>query len=212
MLPTIESVKEHARDFYDDLNAELKKRGVRPFDLIRAKPIAFADLESDGVDTLIPYRFFDMRTEAEAFKQTITDIRMNNGGDTPEHGLDCVSAAMRSEWFASGNSIPDTPLKAHQIYPLVVIWSDAPTKPLFLVKTPVTKLWNDPDIVPQENRMIVHFGVCGTAVDRKSWAEVAKLKGYSCGGSEKDGNAEPIHLLADAIAARVKNATSRLSN
>lgn len=236
MQNTINSVKARAQSFSTDLNAALKARNLESFDYTRIRVIFYRDFAVDNdqwkyypgwgwyknpkamakADFLV---MPDKKTDLETF---IGSETASGGGDLPESGYECINEGMSSNWFTKGAAIPNTTFKADEVYPVIVLWSDADALPIphqnsinsgqYPANMPQTETlfrnkWNDATVIDQKNRLLVHFGLC----TRSSWALGRSLIGYMCGGTLSDGNTNMINKIADVMAIRYQNKLTRLS-
>lgn len=236
MQNTINSVKARAQSFSTDLNAALKARNLESFDYTRIRAIFYRDYAVDnGKSVYYPgwgwYKnknamaksdflvMPDKKTDLETF---IGSEAAGGGGDLPESSYECINEGMSSSWFTKGAAIPNTTFKADEVYPVIVLWSDADALPIphtssvlsgqYPANMPLTETlfrnkWNESSVIDQKNRLLVHFGLCNNS----SWALGRSLTGYMCGGTLSDGNTNMINKIADVMAIRYQNRLTRLS-
>lgn len=234
MQNTINSVKARAQSFSDDLNKAVKDRNLTGFEYVRIRAIYYRDFAVDkgkvfypgwgwyGGNAMVKSEFFDMPSKKSQLESFIASESASGGGDEPESSYECINEGMQSKWFKPGDTIPGSANKADEVYPAIIIWSDANALPIphwpsissgqyptdmpksqadFLAK------WNNGAVINQKNRLLVHFGLCNYG----SWALARSLTGYMCGGSLSDGNNNMINKIADVMAVRYKNTLTRLS-
>jgi len=236
MQNTINSVKSRALNFSTDLNNALKARGLESFDYTRIRAIYYRDFAVDNGRSVY-YRGWGWYQNPVAMVKTdflvmpdknadlvsfIGSESAAGGGDLPESGYECINEGMSSKWFTKGAAIPATAFKADEIYPVIVLWSDADALPIphqnsinsgqYPANMPQSETlfrnkWNDSSVIDQKNRLLVHFGLC----NKNSWALGRSLTGYMCGGSLSDGNTNMINRIADVMAIRYQNRLTRLS-
>lgn len=236
MQNTINSVKARAQNFSDDLNNALAMRGLEKFDHTRIRVVFYRDFAVDNGRRTY-YRgygwyqnpvameksdFFEMPAKKNQLQTFIGSVSAAGGGDLPESGYECINEGMISKWFAKGAPIPGSPYKADEIYPVIVLWSDADALPVphppsiasgqYPLDMPQTETlfrnkWNNPDVIDQKNRLLVHFGLCNAG----SWALGRSLGGYMCGGTLSEGNSNMINKIADVMANRYRNTMTRLT-
>lgn len=237
MQPTIDSVKARANSFAGDLNTALQARGLESFDYTRIRAIFYRDFAVDDKSKTywdgfnnVPYPvgpmtksdFFVMPGSSTSLTTFLGTEYAWGGGDEPESSYECIHEGMTSSWFKKNQAIPSTSYKADAVYPVVVVWSDANALPLphdlsinsgqYPLNMPqseaaFTSKWNSANVIDQENKMLVHFGLC----DYPSWALARSLSGYMCGGSLSEGNSNMVNKIADAMVVRYKNLNTRLS-
>lgn len=118
MTPIINTVKEFALNFYDDVIEGLAKYN-RTVSQFRVKVIVFRDYYCDGSYAMKESDFFYLPDENNEFKAFVSEIEAKGGGDVPENALEALALAMRSDWVKEGNS------KRHAI----VLFTDAPAHP-----------------------------------------------------------------------------------
>ncbi len=236
MQNTINSVKARAQSFSDDLNAALIARGLEKFDYTRIRAIFYRDFSVDNDQWVYSYSsgwrknpkamvasdFYEMPAKKANLQSFIGSEAAGGGGDEPESSYECIHEGMTSKWFKVGDPIPNTLFKAEDIFPVIIVWSDANALPLGHFnsvnsgqypasmprnETDFRSKWNNSGVIDQKNRLLVHFGLC----TRSSWAVGQSLIGYMCGGSLSDGNTNMINKIADAMASRYRNTLTRLT-
>lgn len=236
MQNTINSVKAKAQSFSDDLNTALRNRGLESFDYTRIRVIFYRDFAVDNGQmqyywgwgwyqnpvAISKSGFFIQPTEKTQLQNFIGTQNAAGGGDLPESGYECIHEGMKSAWFKKGDPIPNTTYKAEQVYPVIVLWTDADALPFNHYQsvnsgqypadmprdaaTFLTK-WNTSTVIDQANRMLVQFGPCSW----NSWSTARAMPGYMCGGSLSDGNTNMTNKIADAMVVRYQNKLTRLS-
>lgn len=237
MQPTIDSVKARANSFSTDLNSALQARGLEQFDYTRIRAVFYRDFAVDDknktywngfenvaypVGPMTKSNFFVMPSGSSDLTTFLGSEYAWGGGDEPESSYECIHEGMTSSWFKKGDPIPGLGAKADAIYPVVVLWSDANALPLphdpsinsgqYPANMPTSEIlfagkWNNGSIIDQENKMLVHFGLC----DYPSWALARSLGGYMCGGTLSEGNSNMVNKIADAMVVRYRNLNTRLS-
>lgn len=115
----LSTVKRNALNFYEDLVAQMQKKGKQVNDL-RIKVIVFRDYIADGDKAMLASGFFSMPQEREDFRELVNTIKAEGGGDDPEDGLEALGYAMKTKWTQEGDK------RRH----VIVVWTDAPTHPL----------------------------------------------------------------------------------
>lgn len=116
MDPILDTVKNHALNFYEDLKNEMNKK-KKVIDSLRVRVIAFRDYWYDEGNAMLVTDFFNLPDQAEDFRECISSIEATGGGDDPEDGLEALAFAMSSDWA-------NTSAKRRHV---IVVWSDAPT-------------------------------------------------------------------------------------
>lgn len=119
MAPIIDTVKNNALRFYEDLMQVMKQK-EKAIDTLRVKVISYRDYYYDGDESMLESSFFELPDQNNLFQSFIEDIKAEGGGYEPECGLEALSLAIRSPWNRSGD-------KKRQI---IVVWTDASTHPL----------------------------------------------------------------------------------
>ena len=220
MQGTINSVKARARSFSDDLNNALKAKNLTGFDYMRIRVIYYRDF---GVDfqPMVKSAFMEMPTKKTEFETFVASQSASGGGDLPESGYVCINEGMQSNWFKTGDPIPGTAFNADEVYPVIILWTDADTKPVeyaigstpaFTVGMPSSDSafkakWNNPSVIDQKNRLLMMFGPCS----RASWALGRSLTNSICGGTLSEGNANMISKISDVMVSQYKNKMTRLA-
>ncbi|MCA0401227.1 MAG: pilus assembly protein [Proteobacteria bacterium] len=242
MQNTIDSVKSRAQSFSADLNTALKNRGYDAFDYTRIRVVFYRDYFADrgnkpvaspsysyeygswisNAPPMTKSDFFPQPAEKSALETFIGSEKAMGGGDLPESGYECINEAMASKWFKKNDVIPGTEYKADEIYPVVILWSDADAQPVgkanavaqlaYPAAMPRDNLsflarWNAEGIIDQKNRLLVHFGLCNNG----SWSTARIMTGYMCGGTLSEGNTNMINKIADVMAVRYQNKLTRLT-
>jgi len=236
MQNTINSVKARAKSFSDDLNTALAARGLEKFDYTRIRAIYYRDFAVDNdkwqfyygwgwyknPKAMVKTDFLEMPAKKDDLYTFIGSENAAGGGDIPESGYECIHEGMTSSWFKKNDKIPGTSNKADEIYPVIVLWSDAPALPLPhwpsinsgqypadmpQSETALKNKWDSPGTIDQKNRLLVHFGLCNDS----SWTLARSFSGYMCGGSLNDGNTNMINKIADAMKTRYQNRLTRLT-
>lgn len=236
MQTTIDSVKTRAKNFSDDLNNALAARGLEKFDYTRIRAIHYRDFAVDNDQwvfypgwgwyknpkAMVKSNFMAMPDKKNDLAAFIGSESADGGGDIPESGYECIHEGMTSSWFTKGTTIPGTTYKADEIYPVIVLWTDAPALPLphmpsinsgqYPASMPQSEFafknkWNSPGVIDQKNRLLVQFGPCNDA----SWSMARSLSGYMCGGTLSDGNTNMINKIADVMKVRYQNRLTRLT-
>ena len=236
MQNTIDSVKARAQSFSTDLNNALKTRGFESFDHTRIRVIFYRDFAVDNdkwqyytgygwyknPKAMAKNDFLEMPSGQTTLQNFIGSESASGGGDLPESGYECIHDGMTSKWFTKGAAIPSTTHKADEVFPVIILWSDAdalqiPHSPsvnsgqypaeMPRTEAAFTAKWNTASVIDQKNRLLVHFGLCSS----KAWALGRSLTGYMCGGTLSDGNTNMINKIADAMAIRYQNKLTRLT-
>ena len=114
MSPVIELVKSHALKFETDLKSKLAEK-QKHVDLLRVKVIAFGDCYADGPGWVRASEFFELPATSSSFRDFVSGIKVEGGGDEPENGLEAVAMAIKSKWTAEGFR------RRH----VIAIWTDA---------------------------------------------------------------------------------------
>lgn len=115
----INSVKENALVFYDDLCKAMDAKG-KSIDCLRVKVIPYRDYYFDGPASMDESTFYILPSDKEQFSAYVEAIKAKGGGDEPEHGLEALSLAISSDWNKEGD-------RRRQI---IVVWTDASAHPL----------------------------------------------------------------------------------
>lgn len=114
----LDTVKQHALKFYEDLTAEMAQKG-KHVEEMRVRIIAFRDYLADGNDAMLATDFFTLPDEAEDFRDLIGTLKPFGGGDDEEDGLEALAYAIRSPWTNKDHS-------RH----VIVVWTDDGTHKL----------------------------------------------------------------------------------
>lgn len=119
MGPLLDTVKNNALRFYDDLMATMKAQD-KTVHQVRVKVIAFRDYLADGENAMLDSDFFTLPEQAPAFERLVRGIQADGGGDDPEDGLEALAFAMKSDWTKG----------AHKRRQIIIVWTDEATHPI----------------------------------------------------------------------------------
>ncbi len=106
MQDCIDTVKNRALQFGPDLQDALKAASKNVSD-VRVKVIGFRDFEADGSSSLQESRYFNLSdqgsSDPEEYKQFVSNLVADGGGDEPENSLEALSLAIQSDWVQTGD-------------------------------------------------------------------------------------------------------------
>lgn len=106
MQDCIDTVKSRALQFWPDLQDALKTASKNVSD-VRVKVIGFRDFEADGSSSLEESRYFNLSdqgsSDPEEYKQFVSNLVADGGGDEPENSLEALSLAIQSDWVQTGD-------------------------------------------------------------------------------------------------------------
>lgn len=221
MQNTINSVKFNALSFYANLMEELVKRDAGYFVQIRVRPIFYRDYAVDKVPMRASPLMQLPLKEAE-FQDFVNPEKASGGGDAPESGLECLNEAMDSEWVKVGDKVAGTDDPVTHVFPMIVIWTDAPALPLSHAKSlnkgnypsaskmprtadDLVAKWNDKNVINQKNKRIIFFGnpFSTSGVPKNSysgWSLITTWPQFYIGGTLIEGNANMVSLIAKNVA------------
>jgi len=114
MAPVIDGVKVNALRFDSDLRTKLSDK-QKEVGQLRVRVIAFGDCYADGASWVRSSDFFELPGNAEKFKEFVSSVRPEGGGDEPENALEAIAMAIKSKWTTGGFR------RRH----VVVVWTDA---------------------------------------------------------------------------------------
>ena len=80
-------------------------------------------------DPLISSDFFRLPDQAGNFNAFASPQVAGGGADWAESGLECLNEAMDSQWMKVGQAVSGFSQKVTDVYPLIVVWTDASTHP-----------------------------------------------------------------------------------
>ncbi|WP_395631885.1 TadE/TadG family type IV pilus assembly protein [Aquidulcibacter sp.] len=154
MGSTLNAVKTNALNLEANLTAELEKRGIKAFDVMRVRAIYYRDYGGTnltgsnrwwhngtkwvlinsshpeywkGVGDIPPMKssaFFNLPADRTSFSAYVSPETATGGADAPESGLECVNEAMDSTWAKVGD-LPSGGTKPLQaVYPVIAVWTD----------------------------------------------------------------------------------------
>lgn len=116
----IGTVKANALQFYEKLEESMSLAGKMPSSA-RVKVIVFGDYECDP-QPMRESPFYTLPEQNDGFREFVTGITANGGGDIPENALEAIALAMKSDWTPR-----QTGKKRRQV---IVVFTDAPALPL----------------------------------------------------------------------------------
>nr|MBQ4456151.1 VWA domain-containing protein [Clostridia bacterium] len=119
MKGILNTVKQNALNFQDDLKACMAKKG-KSINELRIRVIAFRDYLADGEYAMLSTEFLNMPEEKETFRDVVCSLEPDGGGDDPEDGLEALAYAIKSEWTTGGDK------RRH----VIVVWTDTSTHKL----------------------------------------------------------------------------------
>ena len=171
MTPIIDAVKANALRFYDDVQANLTRKG-KHIDDLRVRIIAFRDFTAAPDTAIQESSFFTLPEEREIFSAFVDGLLAEGGGDAPESGLEAVALAINSPWTTRGD-------RRRQV---IVVWTDQPAHPLNFAALPIeyassvpksfnalTDLWEDPQgPVGANSKRLILF-----APDGPGWSDIS---------------------------------------
>lgn len=237
MSGTLDAVKTNAINFYDNLNNSLTAKGVQPFPLVRVRLIYFKDFgdATPGVwdaDPLVASNFFRLPDQAGSFNAFASPQVAGGGADWAESGLECLNEAMDSAWSKVGDTPAGFTQKITDVYPLIVMWTDASTHrvgypnsldnpdyplPAKMPRTYADFLtkWEDRDVIDQPRKQLLFFGDPAQASGEpdggeSGWVEIMNWPKFTHGGTVLEANTDPIEFIANGIAKNTKGL--RLTN
>ncbi|MCR4661296.1 MAG: VWA domain-containing protein [Clostridia bacterium] len=116
MSPCIESIKNNAKKFYQDLANVMTEDYNSSIESLNIKVITFRDYNSDKDNCIQTSEWFDMSTtDKDKYSDYLSNIVAQGGGDDPENGLEALYLAMTTKWNCNG-------VKDRQI---IVLFTDA---------------------------------------------------------------------------------------
>ncbi len=227
MTPTLDAVKANALSFFDSLNTELNARGIPSFPLVRVRLIYFKDFGdiTPGVWDADPIRaseFMSLPSQVSDFSAFVSPQMAGGGADTTESGLECLNKAIDSQWLKVGQVPAGYSEPITDVYPLIVIWTDAPSHVLPYPNSlanpaypPATEMprtmnelrnkWDDAALMDQTNKQILFFGDPDIVVGEDSgWQTVKTWPNFAVGGTLTQGSASMISFLATGISNSAK--------
>ena len=119
MAGCIDNVKTNIIRLYETINADLEKGGNSVVEILRIKFITFRDYKSDGEQSMVMSRFFELPNEKAEVSAYLAGIKATGGCGEDANGLEAFYLAMKSDFVATG-------AKDRQI---IVIFADTPPIP-----------------------------------------------------------------------------------
>lgn len=115
----LETVKNNALNFYDDVTKKMAEKG-KIINKLRIRVISFRDYLADHENAMLVTDFFNLPMQNMDFEKCIRGLNAFGGGDEPEDGLEALAYAIRSKWDTEG-------MRKRQV---IVVWTDASTHEL----------------------------------------------------------------------------------
>jgi Flp pilus assembly protein TadG len=158
---------------------------------------------------------FTLPNEATAFRDHLSGLQANGGGDLPESGLECVNAALNANWLKKGDPMPGgAGGTIGDVYPLIVIWTDVDAQPpshywsLLNGSYPsqqdmprdyagLLAKWQDADRIDQDNKLLVTFMPSNNT---PVWNNIRNWPRYFSGGTLQTGNTSAVTHIVNALA------------
>ena len=97
MWPVLAQVKQHAMGFHEQLIATMGAKGKFVSGL-RVRVIAYRDFLDFPGDALSATPFFVLPEQLGVYRNYLSSLRADGGGDEPESGLEALAVAMSSPW------------------------------------------------------------------------------------------------------------------
>ncbi|MGE3517076.1 MAG: pilus assembly protein TadG-related protein [Hyphomicrobium sp.] len=234
MQTSLNSVKNNAMNFYDNLNSALAAKGIQQFPLVRVRMLYFKDFgdTTPGMwdsDPLVTSNFFMLPDEASTFNSFVSPQVASGGADWAESGLECLNAAMSSTWMKVGDQPAGFNTKVTDVYPLIVVWTDASTHPLpftnslanpaypsasFMPRSYAAfrNKWGSAETIDQTHKQILFFGDPSQdwGDGQTGWLEVKTWPSFTHDGTVEEANTSMIEFIASGIAKNVRGL--RLTN
>ncbi|MCU0732803.1 MAG: pilus assembly protein TadG-related protein [Hyphomonas sp.] len=237
MQPTLDAVKSNAINFYDNLNASLTAKGIQPFPHVRVRLIYFKDFgdATPGLwdpDPLVASNFFRLPDDAGNFNAFAAPQVAGGGGDWTESGLECLNEAMDSQWIQVGQTVSGFTQRVTDVYPLIVIWTDASAHRVSYPNSlanpdypPPSKMprtyadflakWENREVIDQHKKQLLFFGDPAQPAGEpdggeSGWSEIMNWPKFTLGGTLLEANTDPVEFIANGIAKNTKGL--RLTN
>ena len=102
MTPCFENVKANARRFYSDFANAMTSMGSE-IDMMRIKMIIFRDYKSDGEESMVESRFFELPDEDSEFASYLAGLSAHGGCGEDANGLEALYFAMKSDFTTGQN-------------------------------------------------------------------------------------------------------------
>ncbi len=170
----IDTVKNNALNFYQDFMNVMNEKN-KHVESLRVRLISFKDYYYDRENAMMVTDFFNLPEQAEDFKECVSSIEAEGGGDDPEDGLEALAFAMKSQWST------DAPKRRH----VIVVWSDeaahdlgfgkaAPNYPRGMAKdfNELTRWWgsrSQPGVMDESAKRLLIF-----APDKNGWNQISE--------------------------------------
>ena len=173
MTPILDSVKENALGFYDDVQTNLTAKG-KNVEQLRVRVVAFRDFVADGDAALEESPFYTLPAERAGFAEFVNGLIPQGGGDHPESGLEAVAVSINSPWTTSGD-------RRRQV---IVVWTDQPAHTLDSSVVPadltsrvpadfsaLTDAWEDEQgVMGSNSKRLILF-----APDGPGWSDISAV-------------------------------------
>ena len=196
MQPCIQAVTQNISTFIDTLNAPDANGGVLIKDW-RVRVVAYRDRDADGSQWWVDNPF---TSDAEEVKRQLSAIEAKGGGDEPESLLDAMYALTQWPAAEKSESASNTAWRhRHDATRVVIIFTDASTKPTFKAADGSTGTINDLIPLYHANRLkVVLF-----APEAPGYADLSAMNGLEW---------EPVGALGDKPEVALTEFTRNTEN
>lgn len=189
MNSIINTIKVNALNFYPDLKRRCEHKGLQLADM-RLKVIGFRD-RTDSM----PFEtsdFFDMPEQEDKFRQFVSRLKADGGGDAPELGYDAIATAIRSH-MRNGKHTKQ----------VVLVWTDADSHPLSTSSmgswAELSNEWEDNGNVRNKRLIIFAPNSSNWSNIERSWSNVVRHDTSSGGGLNDVDYEDIIQTISDTL-------------
>ncbi len=139
---------------------------------------------------------------------------------------------MDSQWIQVGQTVSGFSQKVTDVYPLIVIWTDASAHRVSYPNSlanpdypPPSKMprtyadflakWENREVIDQHKKQLLFFGDPAQPAGEpdggeSGWAEIMNWPKFTLGGTLLEANTDPVEFIANGIAKNTKGL--RLTN
>jgi len=147
MGPYLESYKDTALNFYQELQGEMERihKGISQ---LRVKVVIFRDLGEEKDEAIQETPFFTLPDGAPSFKEAVASLEPFGGGDEPESALEALAVALRSDWERNLDRrrhvvVMCTDASAHPLGKFEMTGTTQSTKPFPTSMEELQAIWGD---------------------------------------------------------------------
>lgn len=204
MFPVIDEVKMNAKTFYQKFIAamEAKEKKVQQ---LRIKVIVFRDYAVDS-QPMEESPFFilgdDQGNQTEEFINFVDGIEAVGGGDLPEHSLEALALAIKSDWVKTGNVrrhvvMMFTDATAHELGTMTHLPNYPSDMPASFAE--LREMWESQEMEQRAKRILLYSPDCEPWTNMIDWTNTFHASSRAGTGLADVEMDTCIHMLVNSI-------------